>query len=320
MLPEIERLRKFHTERRERKVKLTFEKSVHPMVWLDSSVWIDLAKIDKGEGVEPIRAAKLKRLRAAVRRAVRAEKLICPEWDQEIEFEGKRLEDEIRRIVVDLSCGARCKPHEAVKDQQMALGLQAYLACADEIHMPATVYFNGDPMSAVREAKRSHYIVSVDMDKPQEWLKKATKGKLAARESLETLRGQCHGQGRTFDEQLELERKGESIVMFQVVRDHKRKVAAGQDDLWDYFGVQGFINRQELWRRLGGPGPEDAALVSFMQSPYFWELPIEDTSCRLLADLLVRPPLVKGGDRDDIQPSGDRNTGSDPCRRRQGYG
>jgi hypothetical protein len=52
---------------------------------------------------------------------------------------------------------------------------------------------------------------------------------------------------------------------------------------------------------MGGPGPEFAALYSFMRSPYYWELPIEDISCRLYADLMTRPPKVKSGDSHDIQ-------------------
>ena len=45
--PAIERLRRYHTERREQRVSVTFEKSPVPMLWLDTSVLIDLAKIDK---------------------------------------------------------------------------------------------------------------------------------------------------------------------------------------------------------------------------------------------------------------------------------
>ena len=55
--PEIERLRRYRTERREQKVTVTFEKSPLPMLWLDTSVLIDLAKIDTREAIEPGRVA-----------------------------------------------------------------------------------------------------------------------------------------------------------------------------------------------------------------------------------------------------------------------
>jgi hypothetical protein len=170
---DLEELRKFHTERREKKVAVTCEKSPTPMVWLDSSLLIDFAKIANKENIEKARASKLSRLREVVRAAVRAEKLICPEWDQSLEFEGKRLERQIRRIVSDLACGACCVPHVGVQDKQIIYGLKAYLALADEIHIPASIHFSTDPKSAVREAIRSGFIVDVDMPKPTEWIAKA---------------------------------------------------------------------------------------------------------------------------------------------------
>src|SRR6266700_1594768 len=91
----IEELRKFHTQRLERQVAVTCDKSAARMLWLDSSVFIDFAKIENKENVEQAKASMLSRLRTVVRKAVRAEKLICPEWDQVLEFEGKRLESQI---------------------------------------------------------------------------------------------------------------------------------------------------------------------------------------------------------------------------------
>jgi hypothetical protein len=52
---------------------------------------------------------------------------------------------------------------------------------------------------------------------------------------------------------------------------------------------------------MGGPGPGLAALYSFMRSPYYWELPLQDVGCRLLADLLVGPVEVKSGDVRDVE-------------------
>jgi len=38
-----------------------------------------------------------------------------------------------------------------------------------------------------------------------------------------------------------------------------------------------------------------------MRSNYYGELPIVDVACRLGADLMVNPPIVKSGDGMDIQ-------------------
>lgn len=146
------------------------EKGDIPMLWLDSSVLIDFAKLENNENIEPARASKLSRLRSVARNAVRAEKLICPEWDQELEFEGERLESNIRRIVSDLSCGARCVPYEGVKDRQVELGLEAYIANADSLCIPKKIHFYENPCTAVRDAKRNGFIVQANMPKPPEWI------------------------------------------------------------------------------------------------------------------------------------------------------
>jgi len=138
------------------------------MLWLDTSVLVDFAKIEKGEKVESVRAERLTRLRSVARQAVRAEKLVCPEWDQSNEYEAKRLEAEIRSIVSDLSCGAHCVPYAGVKDQQISIGMRAYLDAADTMHIPAEINFYDDPLQSDREAKRTRYIVESNMPKPPE--------------------------------------------------------------------------------------------------------------------------------------------------------
>jgi hypothetical protein len=300
MLGGIDEIRKFHSERRDRTVSVTCEKSSVPMLWLDSSVLIDFAKIQKGENIERARAAKLSRLRQVARKAVRAEKLVCPEWDQALEFEGKRLEPQIRKIVSDLSCGAHCIPYYGVKDHQVSHGLKAYLAMADFIHIPASIHFYEDPASVVRQAKRDHCIVEADIPKPAEWITKAAKDKLATQKELEVLRQKQRGKKQTFERQLALERIGESDVMLKMLANFKKNVVAGKIDLWDVMGVEGYHKHLNWWRQMGGPGMELAGIYSFMRSPYYWELPIEDVACRLSADLLVRHSEVTPGDSQDV--------------------
>ena len=296
----FEELRKFHTERRNAQITVTVEKSPLPMLWLDSSVLIDFAKIDNKEKVENVRAARLSKLRELVRKLVRAEKLICPEWDQSLEFEGKRLEDRIRRIVSDLSCGAHCVPYAGVKDQQIINGLTAYQAFATAVHIPAKIHFYGNPLSAIREAKQSGFIVEAVMSKPVEWVAKTDKDKRAILRAWEGLRQEYHGKKRTFEEQLALERIGESDAMLSMIGDYMKKVASGELDFWAYMGIQGFYTYQYVWRQMGGVGDPLAAVYSFMRSPYYWELPVQDISCRLCSDLLVRHFEVKPGDQQDI--------------------
>jgi len=300
----LEELRQFHTVRRASCVAVTIQKSTTPMLWLDTSVLIDLAKAQNGERTEPVRAKRLARLHSVVRRAVRDEKLICPEWDQSTEYEGKRLAAEIQRIVSDLSCGAHCTPHAGVKDRQVAIGLKAYLARSSTMHVPADIHFYHDPLQAIREAKSNGYIVEAEIPKPREWLDKADRDKIATREAVEDLRQQYTAQKQTFEQQLELERIGESDSMMIMVDDYIKKGKAGMLDMWTVFGIEGFMLRVAEWQRLGGPGGDFisslSGVYSFMRSPYYWELPIQDVGCRLSADLCVKQSPVKIGDSKDV--------------------
>ena len=276
------------------------------MLWLDTSVLIDFAKIEKGENVEPIRSKRLTRLRSVVRKAVFAEKLVCPEWDQSNEYEAKRLEDDIRRIVSDLSCGAHCIPYAGVKDKQIAIGIEAYIAAAETMHIPADIHFYRAPLKVVQEAKRARYIIESDMKKPVEWINKADRDKFAIREAVEELRQAYTAQSQTFEQQLALERVGESNSMPMMIADFVKSQREHKVDIWKYMGVEGFFNCMQLYRSLGGPGAgsfesEFVALYSFMQSPYYWELPIQDISCRLSADLTVKHYPIKRGDNYDTQ-------------------
>ncbi len=298
-------LQRFHTSRREKTVTVTTEKSTAPMLWLDTSVLVDFAKIEKGEQVEKLRAKRLTRLRKVVRQAVRDEKLVCPEWDQTNEYEAKRLEADIRRVVTDLSCGAHRIPYAGVKDQQILIGMRAYLAAADSMHIPADIHFYDHPLKAVREAKQNRYIVEAQMHKPREWIEKATRDKLAIQDANEELRQAYTAKEQTFEQQLGLERIGESDAMIRMMGEYMHIVRAGGVDFWKYMGVEGFIRQIDAWRATGGPGADDptalAGLYSFMRSPYHWELPIQDVSCRLSADLIVKHFPIKSGDNYDIQ-------------------
>src|SRR5438067_1951156 len=136
-------LRAYHTERREMKVAVTCEMSAVPLLWVDSSILMDLAKIDHNENIEKSRAAKIKRLRDVVRKAVREERLICPRWDQKEEYEGKRLQEEIRHVAADLACGARGLNQIGVQDKEINIALHAYRDKVDSISVPAKIFFSG---------------------------------------------------------------------------------------------------------------------------------------------------------------------------------
>lgn len=297
--PEIEQSRRYHTERREQNVAVTFDKSPVPMLWLDTSVLIDLAKVEKGEAIESGRATRLTKLRLTAQRLGIERKLICPECDQDNEFEGKRLEDEVNAVVLLLALGAHCQPYQGVKDSQIGIGTVAYRAMSGTVHVPWTAYFYGDPREAVAETLNLGVVIDPGLKKPKDWIDRADGNKSTLQATWEKLRQEFNAEKRTFDEQLKLEKLGESDSMIGMICAHNRRAGNGTADMWDHLGVEGF----HAWMRSWGGSYEGAvsALYSFMRSNYYGELPIVDVACRLSADLVVHPPPVKSGDGMDIQ-------------------
>jgi hypothetical protein len=78
-----------------------------------------------------------------------------------------------------------------------------------------------------------------------------------------------------------------------------------QVGFWDYMNVDGYAKHLSMWTKFGGPGgdliSDLSALYSFMRSPYYWELPMQDVSCRISADLIVKHFPIKSGDSYDTQ-------------------
>jgi hypothetical protein len=66
----LEESKQFYSSRRDKVVTVIIEKSRIRMLWLDTSVLIDFAKIQLRENTEPVRARHLTRLRSVVRRVL----------------------------------------------------------------------------------------------------------------------------------------------------------------------------------------------------------------------------------------------------------
>jgi hypothetical protein len=171
---------------------------------------------------------------------------------------------------------------------------------AESIHIPAKVHFHEDPALTVREAKQSRYIVQADVPKSPNWIAKSERDKRATRKDLEVARQEQRGKKRTFEQQLAIEQSAESNVMVNMLADFDKNAITGNIDFLGYMSVQGYVRYQGIWREMGGPGMELGGFYSFMRSPYYWELPIEDISSWLFADLLIGHSKVKVGDQRDI--------------------
>jgi hypothetical protein len=118
---------------------------------------------------------------------------------------------------------------------------------------------------------------------------------------FEEMRQENQAEGRQYEEQLARERIGEAHTMLEMLGKFYSKASVNEADMWDVLGVQGFFALHQYWRELGGPGGGDIALYSYMNSPYYYELPVIDVGARLYADLMVNGQRIKSGDNQDVQ-------------------
>jgi hypothetical protein len=130
------------------------------------------------------------------------------------------------------------------------------------------------------------------MPKPKEWIDKADRDKLEIQEAVEELRQGYTAIDQTFEKQLELERIGESDAMMRMMSEYVRLTRLKKVGFWDHMSVDGYLSHLLMWTKFGGAGgdliSDLSALYSFMRSPYYWELPIQDVACYLSADLIVK--------------------------------
>ena len=289
----------FHADRRARTVTVTCEKSSVPMLWLDSSILIQCGKLNELE--KPL-AAKLSRLLDVVRSAVREGRLVCPEGEQGSEFEGRRLADKIRSVASSVSFGARAASPGRVTDQLVLRGLTAYIAGASVVHVLANDFLYTDPSRNVSEALQSGFIIDVETEPTAEWIASQDQSRQSLAAQLEAARASQRRGRVSFEEQLEIERRALAGVAQDAVLSYTFRTQSNSNI---FSAALPYLIHMTLWKKLNGPEsgkPLDAlaGVVSFMNSPYFWELPSEDVRNRLFADLITGGQTVKSGDSSDI--------------------
>lgn len=98
--------------------------------------------------------------------------------------------------------------------------------------------FYGDPRAAVAETLKLGVVIDPGLKKPKDWIDRADLNKSKLQASWEKLRQDFTAQKRTFEEQLELEKLGESDSMISMICAYNRRTGNGSTDMWDDLGVE----------------------------------------------------------------------------------
>jgi len=280
--------------------KVTSEKPSIPTLWLDTSVIIKLTKVERGEGLQQVEIERLTRLRDLVRELVPAGKLICPQADQEEEYVAKRLDREIHREFLGLSLGINMRHRQGIFDWQAQLGMEAYIKRADAINVSLYAYFHSNPVEELEEARQRNLVIGAHPIRDPEILARRETANAEVFEAWERLRQEFVAAHRTYEEQLQEEKRGYADAMAYKVEEWEKQIAAGVGDFWAFTGVQGFLMFRVCWREMGGKPDGLEGLHTYFCSDYFNNLPTPRIGNQLGADLLTGNQIILSGDVMDV--------------------
>jgi hypothetical protein len=270
-----------------------------PTLWFDTAVAIDLAKMELGEKIEPKRKERLARFAEVIKSQVHCGKLLCVEGDQREELQGERLESEIRKTLNRYSLGVRFRHRLGIQHHQVFTAMEAYVSGKQVFEVSYTGYFHEDPIAELERNRSSQYLIYVQTSLGAELLERFKRNKSEAHRKLEGLRQETTGAKIVYDAQLALERTARADLMLNTMRkvQNEPQIIDSNDEA---LAVEYLEFRHTLGPIRNDPTTTFNELYQFMKSPYCRSLPFEDISCRLLADLIVRPRPCSSGDAMDV--------------------
>jgi hypothetical protein len=271
-----------------------------PTIWFDTAVAIDLAKMNVGEKIEPKQKERLARFATVVNTQVQCGKLLCVEGDQREELQGQRLESEIRKTLNRYSLGVRFKHRLGIYHHQVFTAMEAYVSGKQAFDVSYRGYFHEDPIAELEKNRSSQYLVYVQTALSPELLERLKRNKSETHRKLEGLRQEVTDAKIVYDAQLALERIARADLMLNTMRKFQSEPQA-LDSNEQSLALEYLEFRHVLGLVRNDPTTTFNELYRFMKSPYCQGLPVEDISCRLFADLIVRPRPFFSGDSMDVE-------------------
>jgi len=283
------------------KVRINIIKSKIPIMWIDTSLIINLVKLEEGEiSSNNSEKERLNKLHELLNQKVSEKKLLCPRGDQEEEIIlGRRLIDESRGTQVSLSLGIRFKHRNSIQSTQIDQFMRAYISEEKEIVLDYKDAFNKDPIKQLDELGK--FIITVDFGVTEEDIIEAETIKKNINSDFEILRQKNISEGVTFEQQLKREYKwllNEGLLAFL---KHSQKINSGiMPTLEDYDQAMVLGKLLITWDKYNGQTKDLKGFIDFINSDYYKSVPAVDISVRLLAHKVTSENPIESGDYMDI--------------------
>jgi hypothetical protein len=274
------------------------EKPPIPMLWLDTSVGVKLAKAGKSELPEA-EAAPLLALKALVTRLTLARRLICVEGEQDEEYGAARLEEETAAEFARMTLGIQLDHSLAIRDKQIFLGMDALVAGLDQIVIPWRLFFNRDPLKELAEIGRRGWFTRVGP--PGAPFGKAPR-EMRHQDAVvfEQWRVQNRESGKSFEKQFKAELASEADRFPRQWAEWERKTLEGQLTLIDSLAMEGPRMYAGHWKKLDGKPDGIEGVTHYLRSEYHEAIPANRIPAALWADILTGDERVRSSDPGDV--------------------
>lgn len=203
-------------------------------------------------------------------------------------------------MFAELSLGISLTHRQGILDEQIFKGMEGYVKKSDTIYLPASSYFYEDPVRKLSEARQRGFIIAAGPFKSPEILQRRAKAKVEISQRWEELRQEFAADGRTYEQQLELEIRGHWDGLVELLKKFEADMRSGQIDFWSFMGATGALLYRRVWSDLGGEPPGWEGVDNFFRSAYFANLPIPFIGSRSGAELLTGNEPIASGDPMDV--------------------
>jgi len=287
---------------RKESVSIQITKPTTPILIVDTNWLLEMVKCERADFASD-QCKKLKTVKGLIKKLVRSKKLLCPIGDQDEEYWSaiKDMRD-VYKLQLDLSCGVKSLSRFEIRDRQTGLAARSYMSGDSTVKLGySDVLFREDPFKQLERALKSGVIIGSKW-RPDFYINLGKKTKTEIASDFERLRKEKLGLGVKYKDWVEEEKNGLLGLMQGIFLSALRKRKASQPFTEEESSaIITVAQLARVYKTYTKSDPGFNALVRFLKSDCYRELPYNTIQARLHASLLTQQHVVKQSDHFDFE-------------------
>lgn len=273
-----------------------------PIIFLDTFFFIDLIK-NRHQKVKSPYYQEQENLINIIKDLTKQKKLLCPQGDQEEEYElGSLYTNEIKKEQSLLSYGISTTYHWGVQRHQTHTAMRAYINGDKTVLYDYNSLFSTNPIKELEQALSNEFIVSVISNPKNDTLSKRRKTKKELALEFERLRQEKISIGTNFKKAVSDEKLAIINVINYTFKKTFPKMLNNQPLTEE--DLNGWMTIGDLLSPFSHYANKEATIsdiVKFIMSDYYQTIPYLDIQSNLYGSLLTQKNIVKDGDNFDFE-------------------